>query len=51
MSTNPPSEIVNAGFKVINNEDGFIYEYVGIGWVRSKKKATKEDFLKIPQLI
>lgn len=31
MSTNPPEEIVNSGMRVINT-DGFIYEYVGIGF-------------------
>ncbi len=48
METNPPEVIINAGMKVINT-DGFIYEYVGIGWVQLKK-AIKKDYLEIPQL-
>jgi hypothetical protein len=50
MSTNPPEEIVNCGYKVINNKDGIIYQYVGIGWVAGEK-ATMEDHKNIPQLI
>jgi len=49
MATNPPEEVVNAGMRVINT-DGFIYEYVGIGW-RQGKKAEQHDYLEIPQLI
>lgn len=45
---NPPDEIVNCGYKVISN--GFIYEYVGIGWVKLNQ-AIKEDYLSIPQVI
>lgn len=45
---NPPDEIVNCGYKVISN--GFIYEYVGIGWVKLNE-AIKDDYLQIPQLI
>jgi len=48
MSTNPPDEIVNCGMRVINT-NGFIYEYVGIGWIKTDK-ATKKDFQEIPEL-
>lgn len=50
MAVNPPKEIVDCGFKVINNEDGHIYGYVGIGWVK-EEKATDEDYLTIPKLM
>ena len=50
MTTNPPKEIVDCGFKVINNENGHIYGYVGIGWVK-EEKATEEDRLTIPELV
>mgnify|MGYP003660698231 CR=1 FL=1 len=49
MATNPPQSIVNCGMKVINT-DKYIYEYVGIGWVKSKL-AEVSDYLEIPQLI
>lgn len=48
MSTNPPEVVVNCGMKVINT-DGWVYEYVGIGW-RKDKKAEQKDYLEIPQL-
>lgn len=48
MATNPPKEVINCGMKVINT-DGFIYEYIGIGW-RQDVKAEKKDYLEIPQL-
>jgi hypothetical protein len=48
MATNPPQSIVNCGMKVINT-DGFIYEYVGIGW-RKDVVAIPKDFKEIPQL-
>ena len=50
MSTNPPREIVNAGYRVINLTDGHIYEYIGFGWVKGEE-ATREDYQNIPQLI
>jgi len=50
MSTNPPKEIVNCGFKVINSADNCIYDYVGIGWIKGRR-AEREDYLNIPQLI
>lgn len=50
MSVNPPQEVVNAGYKVINNMDDHIYQYVGIGWVK-ERKAEMEDYKNIPQLI
>ena len=49
MTANPRKEIANCGFKVINT-DGFIYDYVGIGWVKNKK-AEEKDYLNIPELI
>ena len=49
MSTKPPEEIINAGMKVINT-DGFIYEYIGIGWIKLSK-AEMSDYSEIPQLI
>lgn len=49
MVTNPPKEVVNADMKVINS-DGFIYKYVGIGWVKDVE-ATRTDYLNIPQLL
>jgi hypothetical protein len=48
MATNPPIEIVNAGFRVINT-NGFIYEYVGIGWIKCEK-VDRHDYLDIPQI-
>ncbi len=48
MATNPPQSIINAGMRVINT-DGYIYDHVGIGW-RQDRKATKADYLAIPQL-
>ena len=48
MSTNPPKEIVNCGYKVINT-DGHVYEYVGIGWVKIRE-AVMDDYKEIPQL-
>ena len=48
MTTNPPIQIVNAGFRVINT-NGFIYEFVGIGWVKCEK-AVVSDYLEIPQV-
>ena len=50
MATNPPDVIVNAGMRVINVKDNFIYEYVDIGWVQSHE-ATREDYDNIPQLV
>jgi hypothetical protein len=50
MSTNPPKEIVNCGMKIINLSDNYIYEYVGIGWIKTDK-ATMIDYKNIPQLI
>lgn len=50
MSVDPPKEIVDCGFKVINSEDGHIYGYVGIGWVK-EEKATEEDYLRIPEIV
>ena len=50
MSTNPPKEIVNAGYKVINTANDHIYCYVGLGWVK-EGKAKREDYQNIPQLI
>ena len=49
MNTTPPDAVVNAGMKVINS-NGYIYEYVGIGWVKLQKAAI-EDYKKIPELI
>ena len=34
--------------KVINT-DGFLYEYVGISWVKMNK-AKQKDYLEIPEL-
>lgn len=48
MATNPPESIVNSGMKVINT-DGFIYEYVGIGWIKLGI-AEHKDYKEIPQL-
>ena len=48
MATNPPKEVVNCGMRVINT-DGFIYEYVGIGW-KQCNKAERKDYLEIPQI-
>ena len=49
MATNPPEEIVNCGMKVINSGDLYIYEFVGIGWVKTEP-AKVEDYLQIPTL-
>ena len=49
MVVKVPDVIVNAGMRVINS-DGFIYEYVGIGWIKLEK-AEKKDYIEIPQLI
>jgi hypothetical protein len=48
MSTNPPEEVVNAGWRLIS--DSYVYSYVGRGWVKDRE-ATREDYQKIPQLI
>lgn len=48
MSTNPPKEVVNAGFRIIH--DNVVKHWVGIGWVE-ERPAEREDFLNIPQLI
>ena len=50
MTNNPPEEIVNAGYKVINSTNDHIYEFVGIGWIKCEK-ATREDYQNIPLLI
>ena len=49
MSTNPPKAVVNSGYRVINT-NGYIYEYVGIGWIQDRK-AEQKDYLEIPQLM
>lgn len=48
MAIRIPDEIVNAGMRVIS--EGFIYEYVGIGWIK-QREARMQDYLEIPQLI
>jgi hypothetical protein len=48
MATNPPQSIIDAGFRVINT-NGFIYEYVGLGWIKCEK-AEQKDYLEIPQI-
>lgn len=50
MLTNPPTEIVNCGHKVINTSDGYIYEFIGTSWVKADR-AEREDYVNIPQLI
>mgnify|MGYP003631835069 FL=1 len=50
MGTNPPQEIVNCGMRVINTFDKHIYEYVGIGWIKTEE-AKMDDYREIPQLI
>ena len=50
MATNPPEEIVNCGYRVINSSDSYIYEFVGIGWVKGDR-AEQKDYLDIPVLI
>lgn len=50
MATNPPKEIVISGNRVINSSDKFIYEYVGIGWIKTRE-AERKDYLDIPELI
>lgn len=49
MSVNVPEVIRRANMKVINT-DGYIYDYVGIGWVKGNK-AEQKDYDQIPQLI
>jgi len=49
MATNPPQAVVNCGMKVINS-NGYIYEYVGMGWVKLEK-ADRSDYKEIPELI
>ncbi len=50
MAVNPPEVIVNADMRVINSTDGYIYQYVRIGWVQ-ERKAERKDYENIPQLI
>lgn len=50
MAINPPQEVVNAGYRVINPTDKHIYSYVGIGWVK-EDAATVEDYQNIPELM
>lgn len=50
MTNNPPEEIVNAGYRLINSANGHIYEFVGIGWIKDRE-ATRQDYESIPQLI
>lgn len=45
MSTNPPKEIVDAGFRIIF--DGKVFHWPGIGWVE-EREATAQDEEKIP---
>lgn len=51
MATNPPSEIMNAGFQVINI-DGYIYEfdYKKLKWNKTSL-ALREDYQEIPEII
>ena len=49
MSVKPPEVVTNAGNRVINPTDGYIYEYVGIGWIKTRE-AIMEDYSNIPQL-
>ena len=48
MSTNPPKEIVNAGYRIIH--DGMVKHWVGIGWVE-ERPAEREDYENIPQIV
>lgn len=48
MSVNSPEVVTNAGDRVINT-DGYIYEYAGMGWVKTQV-AEMKDYLNIPQL-
>jgi len=48
MSTKPLEVIINSDMKVINT-DGFIYEYVGIGWIKLTE-AKMKDYKDIPEL-
>ena len=47
MSTNPPPEIVKANMCVIS--EGYVYQYVGIGWVH-ERQATMDDYFTIPEI-
>ncbi len=49
MATNPPEVVVNSGMRIINS-DGYIYEYIGISWIKTNK-ANRIDFQNIPELI
>ncbi len=49
MEVKPPKEVVNCGMKIINS-NGFIYDYVDTGWVKTQR-AERKDYLEIPQLI
>lgn len=48
MSICPLECIVNAGYKVISNNQ--VYHYVGIGWVM-ERDAESEDYDNIPVII
>lgn len=51
MLTNPLERIVNAGHRVIH-QNGFLYVWDDalIKW-KQDRKATRQDYLDIPQLI
>jgi hypothetical protein len=51
MLTNPPEHLVNAGHRVIH-KSGFIWFWDDtlIKWQQGRK-ATRKDYLDIPQLI
>ncbi len=48
LSTNPPKEIVDAGYKVVHN--GKVKCWVGIGWV-VEGEATQSDIETLPNVI
>lgn len=48
MSTKPHQFIADANNKIIFQ--GFIYEWVGIGWVKCEK-SSKKDLKYIPVLV
>lgn len=47
MSTNPPKEVVDAGYSVI--ADGWVKTWVGRGWV-SEHIALKRDYELFPEV-
>ena len=49
MLTNRPQRIIDASDKIVNLYDGYVYEFIGIKWVK-RHKAEREDYRELPQI-